>query len=405
VIVDVGARLREYRERHGLSQAQLGARVGRSREWVSKVENGALVPENYRVLIDLAAVLHCRVADLTGEPLSLAPNGGPSALDLGPLREALLPYLRLGGPTSAAPDAAYVEDLGRDALRLRRLRQAARYSELIVVLPELIHSTDAACRALEGEDQRAAFVVLSHVYHVAGAVAQRLGDVETSWVATDRALGAAERAEDAQLVAVAARRVGNLLLRAGRAEDATGVSVAAARAFEASGEAGASPEAVSVRGALYLKAAASAARAGDGGEAWRLLAQADRDADKVAPGADHVWTAYNATNVALHGVDVALELGDPDDALRRADTVDPDVFPDHLAERRSRLSIDVARAHVARGNDAAAVSSLLQAEAIAPEEVRHQGVVRALVRTCMKRERKAATPGLRRLAQRVGASQ
>jgi transcriptional regulator with XRE-family HTH domain len=57
---DIGARVREYRERDGLSQAQLGARVDRSREWVSKVENGALVPDNYRVLIDLAAVFLCR---------------------------------------------------------------------------------------------------------------------------------------------------------------------------------------------------------------------------------------------------------------------------------------------------------------------------------------------------------
>jgi transcriptional regulator with XRE-family HTH domain len=404
---DIGARVREYRERYGLSQAQLGARVDRSREWVSKVENGALVPDNYRVLIDLAAVFHCRVADLTGEPLTFAPDGGP-VIDLTRLRAALLPYVALGEPPRGASlDPDYVDDLGRDATRLRRLRQQAMYSELTAVLPELIRSTEAATRERTEEDERrSAFVALSHVYHVTGAVAQRAGDMELSWVATDRALAAAERGEDDQLVAIAARRVGNALLRSGRSEDATSVSLAAARTLERSAATMASPEGVSVRGALYLKAAVSAARAGNENEAWRLLSEAERDVDKVTPDADHAWTAYNATNVALHGVDVALELGDPDDALRRADTVDPTAFQPYLAERRSRVFVNVARAYVMRGgNDAAAVSSLLQAESIAPEEVRQQGVVRAMVQTCLRRERKTATPGLRRLAQRVGAAQ
>jgi|HubBroStandDraft_6_1064221.scaffolds.fasta_scaffold50709_2 transcriptional regulator with XRE-family HTH domain len=405
--VDIGARVREYRERYGLSQAQLGARVGRSREWVSKVENGALVPENYRVLIDLAAVFHCRVADLTGEPLSFAPNGGPG-LDLTGLRAALLPYAVLGGlPSGVTLDSDYVEDLGRDATRLRRLRQQAMYSELTAVLPELIRSTEAATRERDEDDERQrAFVALSHVYHVAGAVAQRAGDMELAWIATDRALTAAERGGDDQLVAIAARRVGNALLRSGRPEDAATVSLAAARTLERSAPAMASPEGVSVRGALYLKAAVSMARAGDKTEAWRLLAEAERDVDKVAPDADHAWTAYNGTNVALHRVDVALEQGDPDDALRRADSIDPTAFQPYLAERRSRVFVNVARAYVMRGGeDSAAVSSLLQAESIAPEEVRQQGVVRAMVQTCLRRERKTATPGLRRLAQRVGAGQ
>jgi transcriptional regulator with XRE-family HTH domain len=405
--VDIGARVREYRERYGLSQAQLGARVGRSREWVSKVENGALVPENYRVLIDLAAVFHCRVADLTGEPLSFAPDGGPG-LDLTRLRSALLPYAVLGGlPSGVSLDSDYVEDLGRDATRLRRLRQQAMYSELTAVLPELIRSTEAATRGRDEDDERRrAFVALSHVYHVAGAVAQRAGDMELAWIATDRALTAAERGGDDQLVAIAARRVGNALLRSGRPEDAATVSLAAARTLERSAPAMASPEGVSVRGALYLKAAVSMAQAGDKTEAWRLLAEAERDVDKVASDADHAWTAYNETNVALHRVDVALEQSDPEDALRRADGIDPTAFQPYLAERRSRVFVNVARAYVMRGGgDSAAVSSLLQAESIAPEEVRQQGVVRAMVQTCLRRERKTATPGLRRLAQRVGAGQ
>jgi hypothetical protein len=45
---------------------------------------------------------------------------------------------------------------------------------------------------------------------------------------------------------------------------------------------------------------------------------------------------------------------------------------------------------------------LLEAERVAPEEVRFHVIVPELLRELLKRERRAATPGLRPLAARVG---
>jgi hypothetical protein len=44
------------------------------------------------VMLDLASVLHVKVTDLTGQPLSLAPNGGVDFDPVADIRHALLPY-------------------------------------------------------------------------------------------------------------------------------------------------------------------------------------------------------------------------------------------------------------------------------------------------------------------------
>ncbi len=118
--------------------------------------------------------------------------------------------------------------------------------------------------------------------------------------------------------------------------------------------------------------------------------------------ADHLWTAFGPANVELHGLDLALNLGNPREAVRRADQLDPRRLA--VPERKARYWIDVSRAYMAesRRDDAAAVSALLEAERIDPWEVQHQAVVRAVVRVLLHRERRSATPGLRGLAERVG---
>lgn len=56
------AALREIRERAGLSQARLAARVGCDRSFLSRVEGGRKTPERWLVL-ELAAVLRCTDAE------------------------------------------------------------------------------------------------------------------------------------------------------------------------------------------------------------------------------------------------------------------------------------------------------------------------------------------------------
>jgi hypothetical protein len=121
-------------------------------------------------------------------------------------------------------------------------------------------------------------------------------------------------------------------------------------------------------------------------------------------GTDHadVYSIFGPTNVAIHGVQVAVELGNGKDAVRRSRAVTPDRLPASLIERRGQFLIDVAHGHVLEGDDGDAVSTLLQADHIAPQEVRLSPEVHGLTRTLLSRERGGAAPGLRDLAGRIG---
>jgi hypothetical protein len=109
--------------------------------------------------------------------------------------------------------------------------------------------------------------------------------------------------------------------------------------------------------------------------------------------------------VAIHGVQVAVELRNGQDAVRRSAYVDPNRLPPSLLERRGQFLIDAAHGHVLEGIDAPAVALLLQADHIAPQEVRLSPEVHGLARIMLSRERAGATPGLRALAGRLGIDQ
>jgi len=62
VAANAGALLREVRQRHGLTQAQLAARARTSQAAISRIERGIVSPS-----VDMLA----RLLDLTGEELTL----------------------------------------------------------------------------------------------------------------------------------------------------------------------------------------------------------------------------------------------------------------------------------------------------------------------------------------------
>jgi hypothetical protein len=106
--------------------------------------------------------------------------------------------------------------------------------------------------------------------------------------------------------------------------------------------------------------------------------------------------------VALHRVSVAAELGDAGEALRVAGTVDPTQLPEGLASRRAQLNLDLAWAQAQRKRDAEATLHLIEAERVAPEAVRYNVLVRALVREMLHRAGRSQTRTLSDLAVRSG---
>jgi hypothetical protein len=162
------------------------------------------------------------------------------------------------------------------------------------------------------------------------------------------------------------------------------------------------PQGWSVWGALLLTAAIAAARDNDIGAASDYLRRASRAADHLHADRNDLWTSFGPTNVAIHGISVAVELGDVTETIRRAEQVNTATLPSNLLERRSNVFIDLGRAYVQRRDDAAATAVFRRAEELAPEEVHYSVPVREALREMLKREHRYATPELRPLARRTG---
>jgi hypothetical protein len=202
---------------------------------------------------------------------------------------------------------------------------------------------------------------------------------------------------------VGARALSQVFTETGQLDAALDISLSSAAALEPElRETSSGPETWSVWGALLLTATLAAARDNDIGAAWDYLRRAGRAADQLRADRNDLWTSFGPTNVAIHGISVAVELGDVPETIRRAEQVNTTTLPANLLERRASVFIDLGRAYVQRRDDAAATAVFRQAEEFAPEEVHYSVPVREALREMLKREHRYATPELRPLARRTG---
>jgi transcriptional regulator with XRE-family HTH domain len=104
LVNDVAAGIATYRRAAGLSQAELAARIDRSVSWVSAVEQGRRYAEKLGDVIAIAAVLRCRVEDLTRRPID--PLTSPGARPGGPDRTDDLDAVRTVVLRSPVPEPA-----------------------------------------------------------------------------------------------------------------------------------------------------------------------------------------------------------------------------------------------------------------------------------------------------------
>jgi hypothetical protein len=137
---------------------------------------------------------------------------------------------------------------------------------------------------------------------------------------------------------------------------------------------------------------------GDRREAYTALKAADVCAADLNEERCDLGTVFGPTNVAIHQVAVAIELGEASEAIRYIPKVNLRRMPSHLAERRARFLIDVARSYTQLQDDTAALDALLQAETIAPDELRNHRLTHEVLHGLLSRERRSSE--LRALANR-----
>jgi hypothetical protein len=199
---------------------------------------------------------------------------------------------------------------------------------------------------------------------------------------------------------LAAREVVGALLDTGQVGAAEALAVDMATLLSADLDAD-TPDLISLQGSLLLLAAVIAARRTERFPALERLRSAERLAEQLGYDGNHCWTAFGPTNVAIHAVSVAAELGDAGEAVRLSHRVDPTDLPPGLVSRRAQLHLDLAWAYTQHRRDAEAIVQMLEAEQIAPQLVQFHPVVRSTVADLVGRSR-AGAGVLHDLAVRAG---
>jgi transcriptional regulator with XRE-family HTH domain len=393
-----GARIAAYRRRRGLSQAALAGLVGRSESWLSQVERGVRSVDRLSVLLDLARVLRVDVEALTGRPWQYAPNGSALAGGLIEVRRALTSYTALRGQERV--DHPELSELRAHVTETHRLYQAAQYEDVIVRLPDVLSAVESFPGRQNGLRRESLLAYVS-AYVVAAKLVTKLGAGDLAILAADRAANAAVDAQSLAARGMAGYQVTCALLRADQLDDAERLAVELAGELTGSARSD-EPSLVSVAGALWLIAAVIAARRTDRGEAWQRLDRAEIMAGLLGEDGNHAWTGFGPTNVAIHRVSVAAELGDAGEALRTATGVDLGRLPTGLLSRRAQVNLDLAWAQAQRRRDAEATLHLLEAERIAPQVIRHNVIAQEIVREMLARGSRRQTTALSLLAERAG---
>lgn len=397
-----GERIAYHRKRLGLSQVEFAGLVGRSESWVSQVERGVRPVDRMSVLQKVADVLSVPVAELRADgEESQDADERPESFDT--IRAALTGHPAIDAVLGTAQRA-----VSRDALDAMReqhsgvweLVHESRYTKLAPVLASLIPDLEGAARNAQSEELRsAAREMLTDTYQAAAAALSKLGEADAAWIAADRAAFTAEMIGEPLTVAASMFRMAHVFLSLGQIAQAQQVANATSQALQPLIDVQPTAEALSLFGAFHLVLALASARENDRNEALSHLDTARDIARRLNEDRNDYDTEFGLSNVAIHAVGVAVELGDAGHALELAREVNIDGLS---SERRSRYLIDLAAAHAMRRQLGEALRDLQEAEQIAPEQTRAHRLARDVTRDLLQLSGLRPRPELRELAERFG---
>ncbi|KMS77717.1 hypothetical protein ACH49_19725 [Streptomyces leeuwenhoekii] len=402
--LSVGERIRVLRESRGMSRPVLAQLCGRGTDWLKKIETGERELRSHNLLLQLAAAL--QVSDLS--VITGSTTGPSTPVPLGRLNHPSMPDIwaavmqrPLTPPTAASPpDPTILQGRVNQTWRLWHTSEHNR-TEVGALLPDLIRDTEAAVRTLDGAERRAALVALSDVYRLTGQATAYVAPAELAWVVADRALTAAQDADQPAAIAAAAWNMGNILRETSYPEEALRVVTDAATLIRPHLD-GAPDDWRGIYGALQLHAAVTAARDGREGDAWRYWGKGDQVAKSLPADYVHPSTVFGRANVDFHAISVATDLRKSAKALDLADDLDPDVMPS--VERRARLWVEVARGHLQRGERTAALKVMQMAQEIGAETVAYTPSARHVAADLWRTAPRAMRKEAGQLAEKVGVA-
>ncbi|MYR60233.1 helix-turn-helix domain-containing protein [Streptomyces sp. SID625] len=391
----VGDRIRHYRG--GRRQDAVAGLVGITPDYLSQIERGLKIP-SLPILYALAQELGVPTAALLSDQPPVATDSTDSAEAA--VGRALLGYGPAGSRTPVR--AGVLRDRVEAAWKSWQT-DADRFTRAAETLPNLVADAEQAARAARtGTDvaeRRAVLRAAADLYCLLRSYLRRTGRIDLAMLAADRAMRAAEDADDPLRIAAAQWNLGHVLLATDQPAEAEELAlraaedVATARLPEV--------ERTAMGGALHLVAVVGSARRRRWWEARdRLVKQAAPAARKVPDATNIAYTVFGPTNIALHALSIDMEAGETGEALHTADSIDTSGLPS--LEREFTFGLEVAACHSQRRDDAATLLALLNLEALAPEDLARTALARHLILTVIRRARAMHARQAEQMAERIG---
>ncbi|QXJ20284.1 helix-turn-helix transcriptional regulator [Actinomadura graeca] len=389
---EIAKRLEYWMARRGLTRQVFADRIGKSVSWVDKVKRGDRQLDRLSVLEKIADILAVPLAALIDPDEARRSQHCADEVEIAQLRDALQRYdgLISDGPGTIATMPA----LRRSVAYGWTAFQASHYQVATRVLPQLLVDLQRAVRTREGDDRDQAAELLTYGYWLAAGVALKFGRTDLGWVAADRGMVLAESTGDLTLIGGTARRVVHAMAESPD-ETSRRNAVALVRTVADRLEPGmgtATPAHLSALGMLLLNGSIAAGHQGDARLARDFNSEAATVAGLLGGDRNEHWSAFGPTNVGVHRVAALADLQEGGRVVEYARTLTPQQLATLPRERRANHTIDVARGYAQWGKREEAVSHVLQADALAREEVRCRPATRALIRELVRSYPRGSKP-------------
>ncbi|MFK3983320.1 helix-turn-helix domain-containing protein [Micromonospora sp. NPDC050397] len=393
----IGRRVAYWRGRRKMSQQVFADRIGKSKSWVDKVERGERRLDSLTTLHELATTLGVGLDILVGRAANGAGGTSTDSIDLGGIRAALARFAPVvPAAEHAEPTLAQVR---RSVEHAWLSLQHARYEQLVTAMPKLLRDTRSAetCHGAEGAG------LLAQAYQIVSSVTRKLGAFDLARLAAERSIALASRADDPLLAGTGTTRFANALLGAGDHRAAFEANIVMAHRIAPAGPTWADPDRVSVYGSLLLQAAMAAAHLGDNASVGELLREARVAAKALGSDDNRYRTSFGPTNVELHRAASAVELGEGREALAVHGRVGRRCLDGLLPERRVQHLIDISRGYLLVGELGHAGEALVEADRLAPTEIRARPVAHDVMGELLRRTKGVPSSLVTELADRMGA--
>jgi transcriptional regulator with XRE-family HTH domain len=373
----IGQNVRAARRSAGKSLAATAGLVGRSKSWLSKVENGKIRLDHRADIANLAEALQVSADYLLGEPAPAIRRGQPT-LNLVALQKVLLD----AGPAEppdmpARPIDVLADELAAADTALRNAEPRRVVQLLAAVIGELcVHAAAGA-----GRDRTRALQLLVRAYGSDGTcVLRQVGETNLAWVAGERAQQAADLLDDP--IWRGAAGFGRAHARSSTNKPRA-LMTTPQLADELEPHIGDDRFAAEVYGMIRLSAALACGVNDDHGAAADHAHEAAQLADRLGESGADAWELFGPANVGVWRTSLAVEAGDAEHALTYAGGVTPQALASR--NRRAGLRLERARALAMLDHHHAAARELVNAERLSAPQTHNNPLIRELVADLLPR--------------------